>query len=271
MRASTTRPNGLSASGVTIEHSNPKQRFSPRATLYSPPPSETSKLRVVQTRRSPGSKRSITSPRLRQSHRQLSFRLIVNGISFYADTDVLLIHPARQESPVHSEHMPGDKISGIGGQIHSRSDQFLNFPEASHRGAHQELFSARRTVDKCAIYIGGENTGRNGVHAYVVFCPFNRERPRKRNYCRLARRIRGHFKKSPPRGDRSNIDDAACLSFDHLSAKDLAGAQGTGEIRIENPVPLGLADLDGGGTLRHSGGVEQDVHVAELRTHCGVQ
>src|SRR5258708_11172286 len=55
--------------------SRPKHRFSPRATLYSPPPSETSKLRVVQTRRSPGSKRSITSPRLMRSQRHCSLGL----------------------------------------------------------------------------------------------------------------------------------------------------------------------------------------------------
>src|SRR5713101_3125311 len=55
--------------------SSPKQRFRPCATLYSPPPSETSKLRVVQMRRSPGSKRSMTSPRLTRSQRHCSFGL----------------------------------------------------------------------------------------------------------------------------------------------------------------------------------------------------
>src|ERR1051325_6421477 len=53
----------------------PKQRFKPRATLYSPPPSHTRKLRVVVTRPSPGSSRSMTSPRLTMSQRQFVFGL----------------------------------------------------------------------------------------------------------------------------------------------------------------------------------------------------
>ncbi|MGD0547911.1 MAG: hypothetical protein ABR991_08805 [Terracidiphilus sp.] len=42
-----SRPTGLSASAVAIAVRRPKQRRSPRATLYSPPPSEARKLRVV--------------------------------------------------------------------------------------------------------------------------------------------------------------------------------------------------------------------------------
>ena len=73
MRSSISRPTGLSASAVTIAVRRPKQRRSPRATLYSPPPSQTSKLRVVAMRRSPGSSRSITSPSATRSQRQASF------------------------------------------------------------------------------------------------------------------------------------------------------------------------------------------------------
>src|SRR5882762_10810840 len=64
---------GLSAIAVTTAVSSPKQRFSPRATLYSPPPSYTSKLRVVEILFSPGSSRSMTSPRLIMSQRHFSF------------------------------------------------------------------------------------------------------------------------------------------------------------------------------------------------------
>src|ERR1700691_523251 len=65
---------------VTIAVSRPKQRLRPRATLYSPPPSETSKARVVQMRRLPGSKRNITSPRLTRSQQHDSFAFMVRGI-----------------------------------------------------------------------------------------------------------------------------------------------------------------------------------------------
>ena len=68
IKSSTSRPTGFSASAVTIAVRMPKQRRSPRATLYSPPPSHTASVRVVCTRPSPGSSLSITSPRLMQSH-----------------------------------------------------------------------------------------------------------------------------------------------------------------------------------------------------------
>ena len=47
MKSCSRRPTGSSAKAVTTAVSRPKQRFSPRATLYSPPPSQTSKVRVV--------------------------------------------------------------------------------------------------------------------------------------------------------------------------------------------------------------------------------
>src|SRR5215469_10041854 len=76
IKSSTSRPTGLSASAVTIAVFNPKQRRRPRATLYSPPPSHTENCRVVATRTSPGSSRSITSPRLTRSHLHSSFSRI---------------------------------------------------------------------------------------------------------------------------------------------------------------------------------------------------
>src|SRR5262245_54916917 len=75
MRSCTSRPTGLSTRAVTTAVSSPKQRFKPRATLYSPPPSQTWKVRVVWIRPSPGSRRSITSPRLTRSKRQADFGL----------------------------------------------------------------------------------------------------------------------------------------------------------------------------------------------------
>src|SRR5215510_8040376 len=81
MRSCTSRPTGLSTSAVTIAVSSPKQRLRPRATLYSPPPSQTWKLRVVWMRPSPGSRRSITSPRLTRSKRQPAFGFTLRDIA----------------------------------------------------------------------------------------------------------------------------------------------------------------------------------------------
>src|SRR5260221_8392830 len=79
MRSCTRRPTGLSAKAVTTAVSKPKQRLSPRATLYSPPPSQHWKPRVVATRPSPGSRRNITSPKAIRSQRQLSFDLTASS------------------------------------------------------------------------------------------------------------------------------------------------------------------------------------------------
>src|SRR6267378_5312381 len=78
MRSWRSLPTGSSANAVTIAVSSPKQRFSPRATLYSPPPSHTSKDRAVAMRRSPGSSRTMTSPKLTRSQRHSFFGLTVN-------------------------------------------------------------------------------------------------------------------------------------------------------------------------------------------------
>ena len=62
IRSSTSRPTSLSASAVTTAVRRPKQRRSPRATLYSPPPSQTWNAARSRCGRRPGSSRSITSP-----------------------------------------------------------------------------------------------------------------------------------------------------------------------------------------------------------------
>src|SRR5690606_706408 len=69
IKSSTSRPTSLSARAVSTPARSPKARRRPRATLYSPPPSHTRKLRAVRIRPSPGSSRSITSPRDSTSYR----------------------------------------------------------------------------------------------------------------------------------------------------------------------------------------------------------
>src|SRR5213082_3529241 len=70
MKSSMSRPTSLSANAVQTAVLRPKQRRSPRATLYSPPPSHTLNSRAVRTRPSPGSSRSMISPREIRSYRQ---------------------------------------------------------------------------------------------------------------------------------------------------------------------------------------------------------
>src|SRR5260370_1075248 len=80
MRSCRSLPTGSSANAVTTAVSKPKQRFSPRATLYSPPPLQASSARGVARRRSAGLSRTMTSPRLTRSQRQSLFSLIVNAM-----------------------------------------------------------------------------------------------------------------------------------------------------------------------------------------------
>src|SRR5205807_1311282 len=102
IKSSSSRPTGSSTNAVTTAVSSPKQRFSPRATLYSPPPSHTSNDRAVAIRRSPGSNRTITSPRLSRSHRHSFFGLIVSAFAFLNSNHLLSSErqrPLRQGAP----------------------------------------------------------------------------------------------------------------------------------------------------------------------------
>src|SRR4029079_14909732 len=68
MRSSTSQPRSLTGSAVTAVARLPQHLRMARATLYSPPPSHTWKLRALRTRPKPGSKRSMISPNEAQSH-----------------------------------------------------------------------------------------------------------------------------------------------------------------------------------------------------------
>src|SRR5439155_1749457 len=70
MKSSMSRPTSLSANAVATAVLKPKQRRSPRATLYSPPPSHTLNSRAQRTRPSPGSSRSMISPSAIRSYLQ---------------------------------------------------------------------------------------------------------------------------------------------------------------------------------------------------------
>ena len=68
MKSWTSQPRSFCGSAVTTAARLPQHLRMARATLYSPPPSHTLKLRAVRTRPKPGSNRSMTSPNEAQSH-----------------------------------------------------------------------------------------------------------------------------------------------------------------------------------------------------------
>ena len=68
MKSSTSQPRSFLGSAVTTAARFCQHLRIARATLYSPPPSQTWKLRALRTRPKPGSKRSMISPKDTQSH-----------------------------------------------------------------------------------------------------------------------------------------------------------------------------------------------------------
>ena len=87
MKSSINIPTSLSANAVMIPVFILKHLLSPRATLYSPPPSHARKLLAVRILPSPGSRRSITSPRDTSSNLHsfagLKFKFMINPPNFY--------------------------------------------------------------------------------------------------------------------------------------------------------------------------------------------
>src|SRR5882724_1737596 len=84
-KSSINRPISLSANAVQTAVFKPKTRRSPRAALYSPPPSQTLNSRAARTRPSPGSRRSMISPRASKSYLHeaagLMFSMVIESVT----------------------------------------------------------------------------------------------------------------------------------------------------------------------------------------------
>ena len=80
IKSSIRCPISLSASALITAVFSPKHLRNPRATLYSPPPSQALNCRAVRTRPSPGSRRSMISPRETSAYAQLEGDLISSAI-----------------------------------------------------------------------------------------------------------------------------------------------------------------------------------------------
>src|ERR1035437_5859911 len=137
MKSSTRRPISLSVSAVTIAPRRPNARRRPRATLYSPPPSQARKDLAVRIRPSPGSRRSITSPRDTASKRHTDAgRMLRSAIVILL---VLVSHAltryarggsAGGQSQGHGVgRQPPDTVEVAG--LHEIA---RNHPRAAHRG-----------------------------------------------------------------------------------------------------------------------------------------
>src|SRR4030095_3109935 len=148
MRSSISRPTALSANDVTTAVSKPKHRLSPRATVYSPPPSQTSKRRVVAMRRSPGSNRSMTSPSASKSQRTSDLGLMTK-LSMPSSLDI-----SRARHPCHSSTYQPDDQRALKDLAHSG----LVFTSAWFRTGKQLSASNQRAqLQFGLISLGGLN------------------------------------------------------------------------------------------------------------------
>ncbi len=101
MKSFMSLPTSLSANAVRTAVFMPKHLCRPRITLYSPPPSHARKLLAVLILPSPGSRRSITSPRETASYLHsfgsLRFKSIVYSFPFSLfNSDLTFRVPARE-------------------------------------------------------------------------------------------------------------------------------------------------------------------------------
>src|SRR6516162_2405277 len=266
---------GLSVNTVTTAVSKPKHRFNPRVTLYSPPPSNTSNCLVVQMRFFPGSRRSITSPRLIKSQRHFSFDRTFSAMKYPrrhplsvrmepAAQVPSLIHSTRQKTAVHLKNRSRDEARRFRGQENRAAREFLDAPKPPHRGTQQQFLAPRRAVQQFFIQRSAEYAGHNGVYANAVRRPFHRQGARQRRQPRLAGAVSRHFIHPEKRCERRNIDDAPVLSLHHVASKNLARSVRPGQIGLENLAPLALSHLKKRCALRAPRCVDHDVRLAEF-------
>src|SRR5882672_849824 len=166
------------------------------------------------------------------------YRWFIIGLS-------LSVHTTGQKATIHDDHFPGYEARRIGSQENHRARELLQLPEAVHRSAHQELATAIGAVEKRPVDVGAKNPRGKRIHAHTLCRPLDRQRLRERDHGRLARGIRRHLVEGDERRQRTDVDDGSATPLEHGPPEDLASAQRAGEVRVQDPVPLGLGDLEG--------------------------
>ena len=61
----------------------------------------------------------------------------------------------------------------------------------------------------------------------------------------------------------SDVDDAAITALDHMTSENLARSQCTGQVRIDELVPVSIGKVQCRRALVESGGINQDIHFPE--------
>src|SRR5271157_1096743 len=253
MRSWSRRPTGLSAKAVTTAVSRPKPRLRPRATLYSPPPSQTSKERVVAIRRSPGSNRNITSPSASRSQRQFSLALILSGMK-----------SPRHPTAIDHQHMAVQIIAGGGSQENGNAGEILGSTPAAGGDAVEDGAAAGGIGAQSGGIVGGHIAGSDGVDVDALGGPFIGERLGQLGDCAFGGGI-GRDQDAALEGQqRSDVDNFAAALCEHVAAGQLAEAEDRVEIDLDDvgPIPGGI--IHGRGAADDAGIVNEDVDGAEF-------
>ncbi len=68
-------------------------------------------------------------------------------------------------------------------------------------------------------------------------------------------------------GKRCDINDAAVAALKHGSAKNLASAESSGQVGLDDRMPFFLRNIDGRCSFSAAGTVDQYVDLTELGKH----
>src|SRR2546430_894661 len=120
-----------------------------------------------------------------------------------------------------------------------------------------------RYVDRS--HLGVDVPGCDGVDPDAQRRPLGGERLRQVVY----RRLRGVVRRLPLRpvddlpGHRPDVDDRPAAGPGHHPTEGLAAVPHPGEVHVDDLLPLGVGDLQGGPVDARTGVVHQDVHPTE--------
>src|SRR5208282_1759171 len=127
-----------------------------------------------------------------------------------------------------------------------------------------QFLTARGVVEQVGVEGGAEESGGDGVDENPLAGPFDGEGSSKRDHSCLAGGVGGHLAERDEGVERGDVDDASVLALEHVFAEDLAGAEGSGEIGVEDALPLVFGKIKRGSAFDLARAIDEDIDLAEL-------
>lgn len=157
-----------------------------------------------------------------------------------------------KETAIDPEIGAGDKAAGaMGGKENGGSGKFVGSAEAAHGGVSENGLGARCggavfLEKEATVLFRGKEAGGNGVDPDVMRRPFAGEKLREAKDGGFGGGVGDDAGEGNVGRDRSDVDDASLLFFDHERSEDLAGKEDAAdEVEIEvGPPSVWLDGLD---------------------------